>query len=478
MGREANVSAVGAPSAGADQSDVVADVVVIGAGAAGLAAANVLSAAGLRVVVLEARDRIGGRVFTLHDPASPVAIELGAEFVHGRPPATWELLDAMAEPVVEMQGEHWLADGKALHPPREDVVREYESVFSHLDPHRTPDRSFADFVADRFRGEESRERRELALQYVRGFHAARPERISERALARADERADEIEGQRAFRLPLGYDAVIRVLAARAPSPRLGCVVTQVAWSERGVEIEAHSALGGTRLRMRARRAVVTLPLGVLKAAPGEEGAVRFVPPLDAKRDAIDLIDVGAAARVICRFRDRVWEDDALARYAAGRDLSSLSFLHSRIGAALPVWWTQYPVVAPVITGWAGGPDAERFAGMDAARMRDLALETLARLLGADVVALRARLVAAHYHDWHSDPFARGAYSYLAVGGESAPRELAAPLAGTLFFAGEATDGAGDTGTVHAAIASGRRAAAELLDAARRGPVRAAEAGAA
>ncbi|MFL5576259.1 MAG: flavin monoamine oxidase family protein [Gemmatimonadaceae bacterium] len=468
----------GARTVDAPRADTLtADVVVIGAGAAGLAAAGALAAAGLRVILLEARERIGGRVHTLRDPASPVAIELGAEFVHGRPPVTWELLDAMAQPIVEMQGDHLLADGTALYSPPEDVEREYGSVFAKLDPKRTPDRSFAEAVADCCGSEEWSERRAMAFQFVEGFHGAHPERVSERALALGTKREAEIGERRGFRLPGGYDALIGALAARAPAARLGCVVTRVAWNERGVEVEA-GAPGGAGLRVRARRAVVTLPLGVLKAAPDEEGAVRFEPPLESRRAALDLVEVGAAARVVLLFRDRVWEDAALARHGAGHDLSRLAFFYARTDAAFPVWWTQYPVVAPVITGWVGGPGAERLAGLPPDAMLDVAVATLARLLGAEPAALRERLAGAWSHDWRSDPFARGAYAYVAVGGLDAPRALGAPIAGTLFFAGEATAGPGDIGTVHGAIATGRRAAAELLAATRREPGARAEAGAA
>ena len=151
----------------------------------------------------------------------------------------------------------------------------------------------------------------------------------------------------------------------------------------------------------------------------------------------------------------------------GADLSRLSFLFSGREEPLPVWWTSFPVAAPLIVGWAGGPGAERLAGMEGDAMGRLGVEVLARLFGAGRDELASRLVASYAHDWWTDPFSRGAYSYVAVGGTDAPRELGEPVAGTLFFAGEATDTAGDTGTVHAAIATGRRAAAEIVDAARR-----------
>jgi monoamine oxidase len=117
---------------------------------------------------------------------------------------------------------------------------------------------------------------------------------------------------------------------------------------------------------------------------------------------------------------------------------------------------------PLLVAWAGGPDAERLSGVADDELARRAVETLSELLGAPPGRLAASLRSAHVHDWLQDPFSRGAYSYLAVGGDEAPAALAAPLVDTLFFAGEATDLAGDTGTVHGAIATGKRAAGEVL----------------
>jgi monoamine oxidase len=441
------------------------DVVVIGAGAAGLAAAGALATAGLRTVVVEARDRVGGRVRTVRDPASPLPVELGAEFIHGRPPSTWSVVERAALAVVEVNGEYLHADGRAI---REypDFEGQMESVMSGLDAGRDPDRSFVDYLDDRCRGPEWRERRELALRYVRGFHAARPERIGERALAINAEREGEIDGWRAYRVVDGYDRVIDALRRDAHEVRLSTVVDTVRWSEDGVDVDVRAAAGAETLRGRC--AIVTLPLGVLKAPAGAPGAVRFDPPLDAKARALSLLEVGAAAHVTLRFRDRFWEDPSVARAAAKADLSTMAFLFSDRHAAgepdddLPVWWTQYPLVAPLLTGWAGGPAAELLAGAPADALASGGAQVIARLLDADQVEVASRLEAGYAHDWLGDPYARGAYSYAAVGGAGAPADLARPLGGVLFFAGEATDGRGDSGTVHGAIESGWRAAREVV----------------
>src|SRR5262249_11865801 len=141
-------------------------------------------------------------------------------------------------------------------------------------------------------------------------------------------------------------------------------------------------------------------------------------------------------------------------------LPRLSFLLSD-DEAMPTWWTSDPLPSPLLVGWAGGPRAARLAREPEAFIATRAIQALARVLGVAQDALESELEAWHLHTGSNDPFARGAYSFVRVGGLEAPRRLGEPVEGTLYFAGEATD-ASDTGTVHAALASGLRAAREVI----------------
>jgi len=142
----------------------------------------------------------------------------------------------------------------------------------------------------------------------------------------------------------------------------------------------------------------------------------------------------------------------------------MAFMHSR-DLAVPTWWTYFPVRAGVLTGWAGGPAGERLSHRPQAEILATALEALATITGVKRAKLEGLLQAAHVADWQSDPFARGAYSYIAVGQMDAPRRLGEPVEDTLFFAGEATATQGLGGTVDAAILTGRSAADQILSAA-------------
>jgi monoamine oxidase len=140
-------------------------------------------------------------------------------------------------------------------------------------------------------------------------------------------------------------------------------------------------------------------------------------------------------------------------------LYDVAFVHAR-GAPVPVWWTSYPLQTGLLIGWAGGPAASEL-GRRPDRLCEVAVSALARSFGIDRRRIARHLIGTFSHDWARDPFARGAYSYPAVGGSDAARRLARPAGGTLFFAGEATDVEGRNATVHGAIASGERAAAQV-----------------
>ena len=438
---------------------------VFGAGVAGLAAARDLSRAGLAVCVLEARDRIGGRIYTLHDPSLPLPVELGAEFIHGTPPDIHAIVQAAGLPIYEIDGDRWRSHEGTL-APGDDRWSQVDSVLRRMEQVDEHDQSFQAFVEPYLQDERWREAADLATSYIEGFDAALIDRVSVYALAREQRASAANDGDRAFRVLSGYDQVARWLRAgfdpRSAALHLNTVVTEVRWRRGAVTLLAQSRLGHALEPFHARCAVVTLPLGVLQAPPDSPGSVRFSPALPEKQDAVQQLEMGHVVKITLRFRERLWMNDQLIAGSGGERLDSLSFLLSR-DPWMPTWWTAHPLRAPLLTGWAGGPAAARFAGQGEQFVANQAVDALARLLGVARGTLEGLLEGWYVHDWQADPFARGAYSYVAVGGIDAPQRLAAPIDDTLFFAGEATDSAGHTGTVHGALASGRRAAREVIE---------------
>lgn len=436
------------------------DVVVIGAGAAGLSAARALHERDLDVVVLEARERIGGRIFTHRDRGTSIPIELGAEFIHGSAPELTDILREAKLASCDISGRRWQTVGESLRPT-DDFWERLDRVMRRLDPKRRPDRSFQEFLDKRPGGRRLARARALALQFVQGYHAADAARISERALAEGGSPGDDVRERRIGRVLDGYDRVIEWIAGPlGDRVRTSAIVTRVRWAPGNVAVEVRHADGRSRPSVLAKAAIVTVPLGVLQAAAGEAGAIEFDPDLRQKRDALGRLAMGAVVRVVLRLSERFWASDWYAKQIGTRELDTLSFLHTS-DDQFPTWWTAYPVRAPVLVGWRGGPAAVELSRLASEQLEDAAIGSLARQFQLPQRRVRGMVEAAWMHDWTHDPFARGAYSYQTVGGDQAPAALARPLRGTLFFAGEAADPEGRTGTVHGAIATGRRAAEEV-----------------
>src|SRR6185437_2664610 len=300
-----------------------------------------------------------------------------------------------------------------------------------------------------------------ALQFVESFHAADPDRISVRALADGGSPRGDARERRIGRVLDGYDRVADWIASPlGDRVRLSAVVTRVRWAPGNVSVESRHPDGRTRPSLDATAAVIAVPLGVLQAAVGDSGTIEFDPELRAKRPVLTQLAMGSVVRITLRLSERVWAAEWFAKQIHNEALDTLSFLHTP-DEQFPVWWTAYPLRVPVMVGWHGGPGARELSQLAPEQIEDAAIAALARQLGVAPRRMRGLVEAAWLHDWEHDPLSRGAYSYQLVGGSDAPAALARPLRGTLFFAGEATDVEGRTGTVHGAIATGRRAAGEV-----------------
>jgi monoamine oxidase len=272
------------------------------------------------------------------------------------------------------------------------------------------------------------------------------------ALADAGWPADDVEERRLGRVIDGYDRVVEWLATPlAPRIRLGAVVTRVRWQPGKVEVQVQHPDRRPRSAIEARAAVIAVPLGVLKASSDDVGAIQFVPSLDRKQQALNHLAVGSVVRIVLRLRERFWAPE----------YHNLSFVHSS-DPDFPTWWTNYPMRTPIIVGWCGGPRARALSQLPVNQLESRAVTSLARQMRISRQRLRSLVEGFWTHDWEHDPFARGAYSYVAVGGTGATAALARPLRRTLFFAGEAVETEGGTGTVDGAISSGRRAAKQVL----------------
>lgn len=427
------------------------DVLVLGAGMAGLTAARALAERGLRVTVLEARERVGGRVMTRHENGQ--AIELGAEFVHGRAPELWALIEEAGLEAVEREGTMLRSRegvGVAEDDPEDDAVF---APLEALEGREGPDMPFAEWLAQ---SDVPEEERAGLTAYVEGFNAADARVIGIHGLGAQQKAEEEIDGDLTWHVRGGYAQVAEYLARRIGElggkivP--GAEVKEVDWQPQSVRVVTTDGA-----HYQAEKCVIALPLPVVQRM--NDGGIMVQPQPQAILEA-RRIAMGHVARFSLVFRRAWWVDAPNA--CDTETMRRMSFLFTQ--ETLPsVWWTPHPEdSAPMLTAWVGGPRSARLNGLSAEELGRAACGTLAQVFGLPEGDLLAELQATHVHDWSGDPYALGAYSYIPAGALDAPRKMGEPERGTLFFAGEYTDVTAHWGTVHAAMRSGLRAAAQVL----------------
>ncbi len=439
------------------------DVVIVGAGIAGLACAQRLQHADVDFVVLEAADRIGGRIWTDRTIGGTRPFEIGALMIHGKRVVTHEWLREFglhARPLPTTRRARFWRGGRVERLPfganllhRTIGVRAfYQGAFTvprRMIEYEGPDMSLADWLA---RQDVLPGARMLVNLLYAHASATDPDSLGVKGPAEESALADEEFGYTNFQLVEGYDTLLE----RRSTPlrdriRLQSRVTAVRSAAGGVRVETRGPTGEED-EVRARCAVLTLPLGVLKS-----DAVVFDPPLpERKRAAIRAIAYGDAMIILLRFRG----GDLVRR------LGDFGLLWGAGATSFhrPYVATQNP--PDVLDGFLTGREALRRAALPDREVLDLTLEELRSIVPPSVHL--GEVDAFRCSRWPVDPFVRGGYSFLPPGGTvQHRRDLAEPVSGVLFFAGEATHARGEPATVHGAIETGYRAADEVLGSLRR-----------
>lgn len=420
-----------------------ADVAIIGAGAAGLAAAASLHRRGVDIIVLEARERLGGRIFTAH-PSGLEALELGAEFIHGSAPITRRLAREAGLTLSPLDLPQWEARAGAVGPAR--LWQRVERVLDRMDASRDPDRSFSAFLASRDAAGLDDAARADALAFVEGFHAADPDLVSERAMA-GQHASAAIEGAR---VAAGHDRLVLHLSSQF-SDRIwpDHTVERVRWHNEGVSL--HGRRHDGRFAIRARIAIVTVPAPLLPGgehAPGAETMI-FDPPVNGLSEALSAVHMGDVVRMGLVLHEPA---NTLFRGRALDRTDAEFFLHTP-EQPFNVFWTVRPPGAPALVAWAGGGRARTLPRRGDAIFEAI-LASLSLAAGLDPEHVLGRVRDCVWHDWRADPFSRGAYCF-PVAGHAAPEPP--HVEGRLFFAGEAFAGDG-IGTVEGALRTGELAA--------------------
>jgi monoamine oxidase len=408
------------------------DLIIIGAGPTGLMAAYEATRAGRKVLILEARERTGGRAYTKD------GIEMGAEFIHGDLPILLSLVKAAGLSYEASAGE-WIQlrageTGEAL------TDTEWPALLKMLGT-LTEDMSLQDFLSKYFKDNKYAALKDRAISFAEGFDTADASRASAKALF---EEWGGIEEEEQYRIKGGYCALweylLNEISAKGGELLLSHAVGEISVAEDAVSVIANGQ------SFKARQCIVAVPLGILQGT----GLLRInARDADTYLEAIKALGFGDVIKFIFRFREPFWE----AEYP------DMGFLLS--AAAIPTWWTQLPERSNVLTGWLGGRPATTHAAMPNEQLIDIALDTLAQIFSRERAAIDEMLVEGIVVNWSADPYARGSYAYATVGYEQALELLQQPLGGRLYFAGEYMYKGAAMGTVEAALWSGQEVAKHL-----------------
>ena len=431
-------------------------VVVVGAGMAGVVAARLLHDSGFAVTVLEARSRLGGRVWTDESLGAPV--DLGGSWVHGvdgNPLALW--CEKLGVALVESQGDRLLIDPRATASTR-DVQRRRARLGRAAFKATMEWASWKSKAMTQVRGPRSVSVKDAVDPLL---HASWLPEIDKLVIASFIEGSEGVQGapyeaiaaeewwpveglERNAQPKGGFKALIED-AARGLEVRLDAPVKRIAWSGSGVVALLHSGE-----KIEADRAVVTVPLGLLRA-----GLPTFDPlPPDDQLRAIGRMGYGAGVlgKIYLRFPHRFWPDEP-------KWFGRLPDAPDRRGT-FNTWVSHHRESGlPILLAFANGAVAARL-DRSAAELEvvNVAMESLRKMFGADI----PQPAAVAYPRWLSDPWSRGGYSYPGVGSATEDRRThARPLGDRVFFAGEATEPV-EYGTVHAALWSGEQTAEALF----------------
>jgi monoamine oxidase len=405
-------------------------ILIIGAGAAGLMAARLLSKAGYEVTVLEANDRIGGRIETIQPPSFLKPIDTGAEFVHGKLDITMQLLKEAGIKYQPVEGAMMRVKNGQWFKQEEFTVG-WDEVMRRMKELKE-DMTLGDFLQHYFGDDQYKEIRKSVQRYAEGFDLADVNKAS--TISIRDEWESEQDEQ--YRIPGGYGPLMDYLCEQCIAN--GCIihtsakVSTIRWQKGQVY-----AMTNDGQEFAAAKVIITVPVGVL-----QKGDITFEPAIDHYIQAIQQIGFGSVIKIQIQFKEAFWNDYQ----------KDTGFILSE--EKVPTWWTQLPDEWPLLTGWLGGPLTKELYNSNEQTILQYAWQSLSAIFNKGAEELQSLSTATQVSNWHASAFSAGAYSYDTLETEAARKLLNEPVEQTLFFAGEGYYDGPNGGTVEAALTSG------------------------
>lgn len=420
------------------------DIIVIGAGAAGLMAAWQLAQTGKKTAIVEAKDHIGGRAHTIPDHNFDLPVELGAEFIHGELELTQMLLKKAGVDQYTVNGDIWQDEDDEL-DEQKDFIEDYSALNKKFKEVKE-DISVAEFIEKYLQGKEFEEARFTLKNYVEGYYAADTNKASTFALREELNTSSDKQ----YRIEGGYVKLIDYLHQQCLKTEvqffLSNPVKEIKWKQEAVEVVTEQKT------ITAKKVLVTVPVGVLQSE-----TIRFSPSIPGTINAAKKLGFGPVIKTVLQFDEAFWKKK---EFTQQKDLHKLSFIFSK--AVIPTWWTYYPKDAAMLTGWSGGPHAEEIKDLSDEEILQKALQSLSEIFNVSINLLHLKLKGWHIANWVNDPFSCGGYSYEVVNGKETRQVIKQTIENTIFFAGEGLYDGPEIGTVEAALYSGRETAHQII----------------
>jgi len=423
-----------------------ADIIVIGAGAAGLIAARELSHAGKTVIILEARRRLGGRIFTFKDKNFSKPAKGGAEFIHGKLETTFRLLKEYDIKPIPIRGQ--IIHIRKGEPEKDkDFVPRHHHLLNEKLKTVKRDLPLKQFLEKYFRGPRYTSLRMAVRGFVEGYESATLEEFSTLAF-----REDWLDAEewKSFRIENGYGSLINAIADDCKKKgcriKLSSQVKKINWKKNFVEVECANGK-----RYSAQQALLTIPLGLL-----QRNQIKFSPALN-RTNVFRSLGYGNVIRVLLLFRIKFWQEKTIAE-KLGKDMKKLLFMFSH--ARIPTWWTQYPSSEALLSGWLSGPSAKKYSSSSNRIIIEDSLQSLASIFEIDKKRIRSKLKAWKVINWTTDEFTMGSYSFATMNADKNRKIAGKPEKNTLFFAGEHLEE--PLGTVESALKSGLNVSNQMI----------------
>jgi len=427
------------------------EIIVVGAGAAGLMVARKLSREGKQVRIIEARDRAGGRILTTNEDGFSARIEAGAEFIHGNLVESLRLLEEANIQYHATSGALYSAREEEAHKQNDFI--EHQKLFAKKLSEVTQDISVQDFLDLYFPGEKYSSLRKSIEGYVQGYDLADLDKSS--TLSLKEEWLEEDDDQQ-YRIDDGYGAIINYLLEDCK--RNNCqfefnsIVKKVDWKRDYAKI--FTSDGRT---FECQKLIIAVPLGIWHSKKGDAAHIEYNPSLPGKLDAAQQMGYGDVVKIIIEFNDPFWENEEIV---GKKRMKNLGFVFGN--TRIPTWWTQAPAKTSILTGWFGGPPVRNFKKLNNEGILQLATDSLSKLFQIDHSILLEKMVAWRVYNWAMDEFSLGGYAFPSLDRHKHIVVLAEPTSDTIFISGEALWGGPEVGTVEAAFRAALTTAEQVM----------------